>query len=62
MSEKCEEFVSGYPLRVAGGFPCPYPAKFTMDSPDHSSISGRKRVCGIHRRVLLREHWVEVQP
>lgn len=59
MSEasECEESVSAYPLRIAGGFPCRRPAKWVMDSPKHMSVNRAKLVCGIHRRMLEREKW-----
>lgn len=51
----CEERVSAYPLRIAGGFPCFRPAKYVMN---HRNFEPRK-VCGMHRNVLLRENWIE---
>lgn len=54
---QCEQTVSAYPLRIAGGFPCFRPAKYLMEAPWEGG--GESHVCGMHRNVLLRQNWVE---
>lgn len=51
----CEDRVSAYPLRMAGGFPCDRPAKWIVRLGPREMA-----VCGIHKNALLREGGVAV--
>ena len=56
----CQEFISGvlqgYMIDPEPGYRCHHTAKYLMQY-----LLATRNVCGVHRNVLLRQGWTEVQ-